>query len=166
MAVSVSVVYSSPSVITVIKSRMKWAVYVARVGEKRNVFRLLVGKPEGKRPLGRPRRRCVDNTRMDLGEIQPFSTSALMMKTRQVSVTLVFGSTSMQFMIREGFKVKIYTDIFVPVFQTNLTLDWDYSIGDYMCNSYNRKYLPSAGTRPILECENIPKSYMVSDFST
>jgi hypothetical protein len=48
--------YSSPSIITIIKSRrMKWSGHVARMGEKRNVYRLLVGKPEGKRPLGRPR---------------------------------------------------------------------------------------------------------------
>jgi hypothetical protein len=50
--------YSSPSIITIIKSRrMRWTVYLARVGEKRNVYRLLVEKPEGKTPLGRPRRR-------------------------------------------------------------------------------------------------------------
>jgi hypothetical protein len=50
------------------KSRMRWAGHVARMGEKRNAYRLLVGKPEGKRPLGRPRRRWVDNIRMDLGD--------------------------------------------------------------------------------------------------
>jgi hypothetical protein len=48
---------------------MRWAGYVARIGEKRNVYRLLVGKPEGKRPLGRPRRRWMDNTKMDLLDI-------------------------------------------------------------------------------------------------
>jgi hypothetical protein len=58
--------YSSPSVIRIIKSRrMRWTVHVARMGEKRNAYRLPVGKPEGKRPPGRPRRRWVDNTRVD-----------------------------------------------------------------------------------------------------
>jgi hypothetical protein len=61
---------SSPSIIRIIKSRrMRWAVYVARMGEKRNAYRLLVGKPEGRRPLGRPRCRWVDKIRMDLGEV-------------------------------------------------------------------------------------------------
>jgi hypothetical protein len=59
--------YSSPSKIRIIKSRrMRRAGNVARMGEKRNVYRLFLGKPEGKRPLGRPRHRWADNVKMDL----------------------------------------------------------------------------------------------------
>jgi hypothetical protein len=46
--------------------RRRWARHVARMGEKRNAYRILVGKPEGKRPLGRPRRKWVDNIKIDL----------------------------------------------------------------------------------------------------
>ena len=61
---------SSPNIVRVIKSRrMRWTEHVARMGEERGVYRVLVGKPEGKRPLGRPRRRWVDNIRMDLQEV-------------------------------------------------------------------------------------------------
>jgi hypothetical protein len=58
-----------PSIIRSIKSRrMRWAGNVAQMGEKRNVYRLLVGKPEGKRPLEKPRRRWIHNIKMDLLE--------------------------------------------------------------------------------------------------
>jgi hypothetical protein len=50
--------------------RMRWTGHVAQMGEKRNAYRIFVGRPEGKRPLQRPRHRWVDNIKMDLGEIQ------------------------------------------------------------------------------------------------
>jgi len=59
--------YSSPNIVQVIKSRrMIWAGHVAQMGERRGMYRVLVGKPEGKGPLGRPRHRWEDNIRMDL----------------------------------------------------------------------------------------------------
>ena len=62
--------YSSPNTVRVIKSRrMIWVWHVARMGDERGVYRVLVGKPEGRRPLGRPRCRWVDNIRMDLQEV-------------------------------------------------------------------------------------------------
>jgi hypothetical protein len=62
--------YSSPSIFRIMKSRrMRWVGHVARMGEKRNVYRLLVGKPEGKKPLGRPRHGWMDNIEIDLLEI-------------------------------------------------------------------------------------------------
>jgi len=63
-------VYSLPNIVRMVKSRrMRWAGHVARMGEGRGVYRFLVGKPEGKRPMGRPRRRWEDNIKMDLQEV-------------------------------------------------------------------------------------------------
>jgi len=62
--------YSLPNIVRVVKSRrMRWVEHVARMGEGRGVHRVIVGKPEGKRPLGRPRRRWEDNIKLDLREV-------------------------------------------------------------------------------------------------
>ena len=62
--------YSLPNIVRVVKSkRMRWVGRVARMGERRGVHRVLVGKPEGKRPLGRPRRKWEDNIKLDLREV-------------------------------------------------------------------------------------------------
>ena len=67
---ALSDLYSLPNIERVVKSRrMRWAGHVSRMGEGRGVHRVLVGKPEGKRPLGRPRRRCEDNIKMDIQEV-------------------------------------------------------------------------------------------------
>jgi len=62
--------YCSPNIVRVIKwRRIRWARHMARMGEERGMYRALVGKPEGKRPLERPRRGCEDNIKMDIWEV-------------------------------------------------------------------------------------------------
>jgi hypothetical protein len=61
--------YSSPSIVRVIKARrMRWAGHVKRMGEMRGAYNIFIGRPEGRRPLGRPRHRWEDNNKMDLRE--------------------------------------------------------------------------------------------------
>jgi hypothetical protein len=63
--------YSSPNIVRVIKSRwVSWVGHVARMGERRGLYRVVVGKPEGKKPLGRPKHRWEDNINMDLQEVE------------------------------------------------------------------------------------------------
>jgi len=62
--------YSSPNIVQVIKSRMGWAGHIARMGERSGIYRVLVGKPEGKRPLGRTRHRWEDNIKIDLQGVE------------------------------------------------------------------------------------------------
>ena len=63
--------YSSSNIVQVIKSRrMRWAGHVAHIGERWSIYRVLVGKPEGKRPLGRPKLGWEDNIKMDLQEVE------------------------------------------------------------------------------------------------
>jgi len=58
--------YCSPNNVRMIKLRMRWAEHVARMVDRRGIYKVLVGRTEGKRPPGRPRRRCEDNNKMDL----------------------------------------------------------------------------------------------------
>jgi hypothetical protein len=80
--------YSSPSIFRVIKSRkMIWAGYVARMGNKRSVYRILVGKPEGKKQLGIPRHRWEDNIKIELPAFSETNFMAMFTRARQWSLS-------------------------------------------------------------------------------
>jgi hypothetical protein len=91
--------YFSPSILGMIKSRrIRWAGHLTRMGEKRNAYRILVGKPEGKTLLGRPRRRWVYNIKLDLREIEwdDMDWISLVHDTKQWRA---FVSTAMKFRV-------------------------------------------------------------------
>ncbi|KAJ4446675.1 hypothetical protein ANN_13372 [Periplaneta americana] len=84
--------YSSSDIIRIIKPRrLRWAGHVARTGESRNAYRVLVGRPEGKRPLGRPRRRWEDNIKMDLSEEKRLEVLEMWIWRRMEHVKWTYG---------------------------------------------------------------------------
>jgi hypothetical protein len=87
--------YSSPNIGRVIKSRRMWAGHEERMGEGRGVYRDLVWRPKGKRPLGRPRRRWEDNIKMDLRELGINGADWIQLAQGRIQLRLAFVNTLM-----------------------------------------------------------------------